>query len=53
MAFDTDRSFMLVEIVNSTLNFQVISRDGRTVDSGSLELLAKPMPEPKEAQPAK
>ena len=50
VAFDTDRAFMLVEIVNSTLNFQVISRDGRTVDAGSLELLAKPMPEPKDPQ---
>ena len=46
VAFDTDRTFMLVEIVNSTLNFQVISRDGQTVDAGSLELLAKAAPEP-------
>ena len=33
-AFDTDLSFMLVEIAGDELYLQVISRDGRTVDSG-------------------
>ncbi|HUR98198.1 MAG TPA: metallophosphoesterase, partial [Pyrinomonadaceae bacterium] len=33
-AFDTDLSFMLVEITGDELYLQVISRDGRTVDSG-------------------
>jgi hypothetical protein len=32
--FDQDRSFMLVEIVESNLHFQVVSRTGKTVDSG-------------------
>ncbi|HXK61993.1 MAG TPA: metallophosphoesterase [Acidobacteriota bacterium] len=34
--FDTDRSFMLFEIVGETLHYQCISRLGETVDSGSL-----------------
>ena len=33
-AFDTDLSFMLVEIAGDEMYLQVISRDGRTVDSG-------------------
>jgi hypothetical protein len=32
--FDQDRSFILVEISDKELNFQTISRIGRTVDSG-------------------
>jgi 3',5'-cyclic AMP phosphodiesterase CpdA len=32
--FDTDYSFMLVEIVGDQMYFEVISRAGRTVDSG-------------------
>ena len=35
--FDTDRSFMLVEIAGDKLSFQTISRAGHTIDSGSLE----------------
>ena len=35
-AFDTDRSFMLVEISGDELFFQTISRKGATVDSGIL-----------------
>lgn len=35
-AFDRDMSFMLAEIVNNQLFFQVISRTGETVDSGIL-----------------
>ena len=34
--FDSDMSFMLVEIVKGDLHFQVISRTGETVDSGVL-----------------
>ena len=36
-SFDQDQSFMLVEIAGTTLFFQVISRTGRTVDSGVIE----------------
>lgn len=32
--FDTDQSFMLVEIAGDEFHFQAISRTGRTVDSG-------------------
>ena len=32
--FDTDLSFMLIEIVDDEMHFQVISRAGTTVDSG-------------------
>lgn len=35
-AFDTDMHFMLVEISEDELHFQVISRTGATVDSGVL-----------------
>ncbi len=34
--FDTDNSFMLVEIDEDTLSFVTISRDGRVVDSGTV-----------------
>jgi predicted phosphodiesterase len=34
--FDTDLSFMLMEIEGDTLSYQVISRLGRTVDHGSI-----------------
>lgn len=40
--FDTDRSFMLVEIAGDTFNFQTISRTGETVDSGVLPKQPKP-----------
>ena len=33
-AFDEDLSFMLIEIVDDEMHFQVISRTGQTVDSG-------------------
>lgn len=33
-SFDTDLSFMLVEIVKDQMHFQVISRAGQTVDQG-------------------
>jgi hypothetical protein len=35
-AFDKDMSFMLVEIVNGQMHFQVLSRTGETVDAGVL-----------------
>jgi predicted MPP superfamily phosphohydrolase len=35
--FDTDRSFMLVEINGDKLSFQTISRTGTTIDSGTLQ----------------
>jgi hypothetical protein len=35
-AFDTDRSFMLVEIDGDALHFQTVSRAGRVIDSGTL-----------------
>ena len=40
--FDTDRTFMLVEIAGDKLYFQTISRTGQTVDSGVLEKQPKP-----------
>jgi 3',5'-cyclic AMP phosphodiesterase CpdA len=36
-SFDQDQSFMLVEIAGTTLYFQVVSRTGKTVDSGTIE----------------
>ncbi len=42
-AFDTDRSFMLVEVSGDTFRFQTISRLGKTVDEGTFA----PGPEPK------
>jgi hypothetical protein len=35
-AFDTDMSFMLLEVAGDELHFQVISRTGETVDAGVL-----------------
>jgi len=35
--FDTDRSFMLIEIAGDKLYFQTISRAGQTIDSGVLQ----------------
>jgi 3',5'-cyclic AMP phosphodiesterase CpdA len=40
-AFDTDLSFMLVEVVKDEMHFQVISRTGQTVDSGFVPNLRK------------
>ena len=39
--FDQDQSFMLVEIAGASLYFQVISRAGKTVDSGVIERQSK------------
>jgi len=35
--FDTDQSFMLIEIAGDKLHFQTISRRGNTIDSGSVD----------------
>jgi predicted phosphodiesterase len=40
--FDTDRSFMLVEIAADKFYFRTISRTGQVVDSGLLQRQAKP-----------
>lgn len=40
-AYDADMSFMLIEIVNDKMHFQVISRAGETVDSGVIERRAQ------------
>ena len=45
-AFDTDMSFMLIEVAGEELHFQVISRTGQTVDSG---VLMKQQAKPKAA----
>ncbi|HZH32418.1 MAG TPA: metallophosphoesterase [Pyrinomonadaceae bacterium] len=51
-AFDTDMSFMLLEVAGSELHFQVISRTGDTVDSGTLtKQAAKPKTSPAAAAP--
>jgi len=35
--FDTDRTFGLFEIAGNDFNFQIVSRTGATVDSGSFQ----------------
>jgi predicted phosphodiesterase len=47
--FDTDRSYMLVEIADKTMHFQALSRTGELVDSGSVEAVKRPPPQPSEA----
>ena len=44
-SFDQDMSFMLVEIDGNRLSFQVVSRTGATVDSGTIERQARPASE--------
>jgi predicted phosphodiesterase len=39
--FDQDQSFMLVEVTGDDMFFQVISRTGKTVDSGVIHRQAK------------
>jgi hypothetical protein len=41
--FDQDQSFMLNEIAGDDLHFQVITRVGKTIDSGSIHRQAKPV----------
>src|SRR5579864_3536053 len=43
-AFDSDRSFMLVEINEDQLSFETISRTGVTVDSGTIQRQAHTQP---------
>ncbi len=40
--FDSDYSFMLVEIVKTELSFQAVTRSGQIVDSGKLPLQVRP-----------
>jgi hypothetical protein len=40
--FDTDMSFMIVEVVNDRLSFQAISRAGATVDAGTIDRVIRP-----------
>jgi predicted MPP superfamily phosphohydrolase len=42
--YDQDRSFILIEISGDELNFQTISRTGKTVDSGVVVRIAKIRP---------
>jgi hypothetical protein len=35
-AFDQDLNFMMVEIVDDQMHFQVVTRTGKTIDSGVL-----------------
>ncbi len=44
--FDEDQSFMLNEIDGDELSFQVVSRTGQTVDSGSIQRQARPASQP-------
>jgi len=45
--FDTDRSFMLIEMAGDKLYFQTISRAGHTIDSGSLQRQSQSASAPK------
>ncbi|MDP9055600.1 MAG: metallophosphoesterase [Acidobacteriota bacterium] len=50
--FDTDRSFMVMEISGDQLFFQAISRTGETIDSGVIERQDKDRPAPQKATAA-
>jgi hypothetical protein len=47
--FDSDRTFMLIEISGDKLYFQTIARTGQTVDSGTLQRQPKPQVSPQGA----
>jgi 3',5'-cyclic AMP phosphodiesterase CpdA len=49
--FDTDFSFMLAELGKDAMQFQVLSRSGKPVDSGTLPLAAEPE-KPAESKPS-
>jgi hypothetical protein len=49
--FDTDRSFMLVEIAGKELFYQAISRTGKTVDKGAIVMPGSALPSPDERRP--
>jgi hypothetical protein len=40
-SFDQDQSFMLVEVLRNELHYRAISRTGKTVDAGVLQIQAK------------
>jgi 3',5'-cyclic AMP phosphodiesterase CpdA len=42
LGFDADYSFMLAELGKDAMRFQVLSRVGKTVDSGTLPLASEP-----------
>jgi hypothetical protein len=42
--YDTDNVFMVAELGKESLHFQVVSRAGRRVDSGSMPLMPEPKP---------
>ena len=42
--FDTDRSFMLVEVDGDVLRFQTITRTGVRIDEGEIRRSAAPSP---------
>ena len=42
--FDTDRSFMMIEIVDDDLYFETIGRTGVAVDSGVIHRTIRPLP---------
>jgi hypothetical protein len=50
VGFDTDRTFMMVEISGDKLYFQTVSRAGQTVDSGSLARQPRPQTTTQAAQ---
>ena len=43
--YDRDQSFMLNEVVGDELFFQVITRQGRTIDAGVIQRQPKPQTE--------
>jgi len=49
--FDTDFTFMLAELGKDAMRFQVLSRNGKPVDAGTLQLAAEPK-RPAEDKPA-
>jgi predicted phosphodiesterase len=44
LGFDTDNSFMVAELGKDSMQFQVLSRRGKRVDSGTLPLRPEPRP---------
>jgi predicted phosphodiesterase len=46
--FDSDRSYMLVEIADKTMYFQALSRTGALIDSGKVDVVTPP-PAPSDA----
>ena len=44
VGYDSDQTFMLNEVAGDELFFQVITRSGRTVDSGVIARQPKPKP---------